>query len=116
MNVRTRQQIIADAESLIMAEIERHFPIIRNQLAELHPLEAYALLGNLMVEMIERFPPGERMQLANAWIKTFRETFREGVRDGLDAQPGAVAALQPAQDFCRRCGGPCKRRPRHTDR
>lgn len=61
------------------AAIQHHIRPLNAVLAALEPLEAIVLLGNLAVDTIARFPPAERMQLADGWAKTFRE----GVRDGL---------------------------------
>jgi len=73
----------AAVEHRIVVQIEKHFGPLLDLLATLDPLESYALLGNLMVETVARFPPDQRLQLATAWTRTFREA----VRDGLNAPP-----------------------------
>jgi hypothetical protein len=78
----SRAEMEAEAERRIWAQIQKHYPPIFERLATLQPLEAYALLGNLAVDTIARFPPAGRLQLAKAWTTTFLE----GVQDGMPAK------------------------------
>jgi hypothetical protein len=69
----------ADAERRILAQIETHFPPIRDRLAMLEPLEAFALMGNIMADTIARFPPEERVRMTKAWVVTLMEAVRDGI-------------------------------------
>lgn len=81
---KTRREVEAEVDRLITAAIEPHYPPMRAVLNRLEPLEAIALLGTLAAEVLDRFPPGERTQIALAWSQTIHES----VRDGLVAREG----------------------------
>jgi uncharacterized protein YejL (UPF0352 family) len=71
----------ADAERRILAQIETYYPQIAECLEKLEPLEALALMGNIMADTLARFPLEQRLQMANAWTTTLLE----GVQENVDA-------------------------------
>ena len=56
---------------------------LRDYLIRLEPLEAVGVLGVLMNGCLNRFPPSEREDIAEAWIMTFREGIDADAADGV---------------------------------
>jgi hypothetical protein len=86
----SRAAMETEAERRILLVIEEHYPPMRAQLDTLQPLEAYALLGNLVLDTIARFPPSQRVRLTKAWAVTLIEGVQDGIarldaRDRIDA-------------------------------
>jgi hypothetical protein len=64
-------QLAELAEALVGAAIATDLRIIRQQLANLEPLEAMVLLGKLADETIKRFPADDRAEIRDAWLSAF---------------------------------------------
>jgi hypothetical protein len=68
-----------EAERRILAQIQTYYPRIAECLEKLEPLEAFALMGNIMADTIARFPPEERVRMTKAWVVTLMEAVRDGI-------------------------------------
>lgn len=68
--------LTAHDEDAIMKRVSKRLPVLRAQMARMHPAEAMALLGDLTTRAFLRFPPQERMHLCDAWLAALRDSVR----------------------------------------